>query len=191
MIMLRPFACLLLAASLASAVRAEDEMLVGRTAAGQLKIVTEFPQPVPLDLSIFPGISGYAFAEPAFHSTILDDPANDLLQLSPAADFRFVLLARDPGVQVWNDSGSGFLPVGGTFFIGAAPFDNHPLWNIPGGPLGGTYALTLKLHDVNGVYADSDPLTISFAAVPEPHTASLLALTSLSLLRTRRTRCRM
>jgi hypothetical protein len=102
---------------------------IGRSAAGQLKVDVSFTQ-AGLPASIFPGISGYATGELGFHSTILDDPANDFFQLSPAADFRFILLAKDPDMEVWNDTGLDFMGIGEAFFIGPPPFDTHPIWNL-------------------------------------------------------------
>ena|SRR5687768_186734 len=60
----------------------ESELLVGRSAAGQIKIVADLHHAVPLPQSIFSDIPGYAFGEPAFHPTILDDVANDFFQPS-------------------------------------------------------------------------------------------------------------
>ena len=144
---------------------AEEEIIVGRSAAGQLKVQLGFIQPLPLEASIFPGISGYATGEVGVHSTILDDPTNDFFQLSTAADFRFVLLARDPGMEVWNDTGSGYMATNDTFFIGPSPFDTHPIWNVVNGTPGNAYSLTLKLRDVNGVYPESAPFVLSFTPV--------------------------
>lgn len=143
----------------------EEEISVGRTAAGELHLHMHFDQPVELPLSIFPGINGYAFGELAFHSTILDEPAEDFFQLSPAADFRFVLLAKDPGIEVWNDTGSGYMVSNETFRIGPAPFDSHPIWNIISGTPGNSLSLTLKLRDLNGVYPDSESFVLSFTPV--------------------------
>lgn len=143
----------------------EEEILVGRSAAGELKVDMEFAQPVELPASIFPGISGYAIGELSFHSTILDDPANDFFQLSTAADFRFVLLAKDPGMEVWNDTGSGYMGINDVFFIGPAPFDTHPIWNLVNGTPGNAYSLTLKLRDLNGVYPESAPFVLSFTPI--------------------------
>ncbi len=141
---------------------AEEEIDVGRTAAGQLKVEIGFTQPLELAASVYPGISGYATGEMGLHSIFFDDPENDFLQLSPAADFRFILLAKDPGMEVWNDTGSGYLGIGESFFIGPAPFDTHPVWNIVTGTAGNVYSLTLKLHDLNGIYPDSTPFALSF-----------------------------
>jgi hypothetical protein len=155
-----PLACFMVLVGLPAL--AEEEILAGRSAAGQLKVEVEFVQPLTLEASIFPGISGYATGELGFHSTILDDPASDFFQLSTAADFQFILLAKDPGMEVWNYNASGYLGINETFFIGPPPFDTHPIWNIVNGTPGHAYSLTLKLRDVNGVYPDSAPFVLSF-----------------------------
>jgi hypothetical protein len=152
--------------SSASPARAEDEMNVGHSAAGQLKVQVDFEQPLGLPVSVFPGSPGYATGEVGFHSAPSDDPANDFFQLSPAPDLRFILVAKDPEIEVWNDHGSAYMAVGESFFCGTAPFDTHPLWNLVSGRPGVSYSLTLKLHDVNGVYSDSDPIVLTFT--PEP-----------------------
>ena len=146
-------------------VLAEDELDVGRSAAGQLKVDIDFPQPFELAVSVFPGMPGYATGELGVHSASVDDPTNDFFQLSPGADFRFILLAKDSGMEVWNDHGSAFMQTNETFFIGTAPFDTHPIWNITSGTPGNEYSLTLKLRDLNGVYPDSAPFVLSFTAV--------------------------
>ncbi len=169
---LRSIGCLTLATFVSwgvSQALAEEEIDVGRSAAGQLKIEVNFTQPLELEVSIFPGISGYATGLLGVHSTILDDPANDFFQLSTAADFRFVLLAKDPGMEVWNDSGSGYMATNETYFIGVSPFDNHPIWNLVNVTPGNTYSLTLKLRDVNGVYSDSAAFVLSFKPVQVLH----------------------
>ena len=70
-----------LIAPVASQARAEEEILAGRNAAGQLRIEVGYAQPLALPVSVFPGIPGYATGELGFHSTIIDDPANDFFQL--------------------------------------------------------------------------------------------------------------
>ena len=155
-------------ASVALRTSAEEEILAGRTTAGQLKVEVDFAQPLPLSASIYPGITGYATGDLGFHSTVLDDPANDFFQLSTSADFRFILLAKDPGMEVWNDTGSGYLGIGESFYIGPSPFDTHPIWNLLGGSPGTAYSLTLRLHDLNGVYPDSAPVTLRFTQAITP-----------------------
>ena len=146
----------------------ESEVIVSRTAAGQLKVDIDFAQPLELDASIFPGISGYATGLLGVHSTILDDTNNDSFKLSTEADFRFILLAKDPGMEisVYVTNHFDFMNIGESFYIGAAPFDTHPIWNLAHGTPGSAYSLTLKIRDVNGVYPDSAPFTLSFTPAP-------------------------
>ena len=151
----------------------EVVILVGRSAAGEIKLDLDFAQPIELPASVFPGISGHATGEVALHSTILDDATNDFFQLSNAADFRFILVAKDSGVEVWNDTGSGYMGIGETFYVGAFPFDTHPVWNIVNGTQGNVYWLTLKLRDLNGVYPDSAPFALSFTPSPPPPKVSI------------------
>ncbi len=147
-----------------SSVLAHEETVitVGRSAAGAIGVDSDFVQPVELPASIFPGISGYATGELGIHSTILDDPANDFFQLSTAADFRLVLLAKDPGMEIWNDTGTGYMATNQTFYVGVSPFDTHPIWNLVDGTPGHAYSLTLKFRDLNAIYPDSAPFVVSF-----------------------------
>ncbi len=167
----------------------EDEIDVGHTAAGQLKAVVEFEQPLELPVSVFPGISGYATGLVGIHSVILDESGEDLFQFPPGpASFQFILVAKDPGIEVWNDTGSAFMSVGQSYFMGESPFDVHPIWNITTGTPGNSYTLTLKFHDTSGTYTDSDPITATFTPVPEPATVGFVF--GLSLLGMTRRRFR-
>ena len=145
---------------------AEDELEIGRNSLGQLKVQVGFEQPFGLPVSVFPGWPGYATGEVGFHSAAFDEPTNDFYQLSLASDLRFILLAKDPGMEVLNDHGSAYMNVGESFFVGQPAFDTHPLWDLVTGQIGGAYSLTLQFHDVNGIYSDSDPIVLSFT--PEP-----------------------
>lgn len=140
-----------------------DEIVIGRTAAGQLKADVAFPQPVLLPASVFPGVPGWAFAVPGFASLEDDEPGEDHFTLDAAANVEFVLVSAESGVQVWNDNGSAPLAPGQSFLLGSAPFDVHPLWNITSGAPGQARTVTLKLHDTAGVYTDSDTFTVSVA----------------------------
>ena len=176
-------AALIVAVSATPADAHEVVLLVGRSAAGQIKIDADLHHPIGLDPSIFPGIPGYAFGEPAFHSTIVDDAANDFFQPSTATNFQFVILSADPGIGIYTPS--GFIPFNTPVSLGSPVFDFHPVWHIPAGPIGASYNLTLKIQDTTGTYTDSAPLTVPFQAVPEPHALGVLALAGLALRRRR------
>jgi hypothetical protein len=151
---------------------AEDEIEVGHNATNKLVVQIGFDQPLGLPVSVFPGWPGFATGEVGLHSAAADDPVNDFFQLSPAADFRFILMAKDPGMEVLNDHGSAYMTMGESFFIGTAPFDTHPLWNITNGTAGAPYSITIKVHDLNGIYSDSAPITMTFT--PDPPVLSIL-----------------
>jgi hypothetical protein len=157
-----------LGASVALRASAEEEMHVGRTAAGQLKVEVGLAQPLPLPASVYPGITGYATGDVGLHSIVFDDPDSDFYQLSTATDFRLILLAKDPGMEVWNDTGSGYMGIGEFFYVGPPPFDTHPLWNLVSGSPGIAYSLTLAVHDLNGVYPDSAPVVLRFTQAITP-----------------------
>jgi hypothetical protein len=146
----------------------ESAVIISRTSAGQLQATPEFEMPFPLELSVFPGISGHATGRMGFHSTVFDDPTNNSYQLSNTADLRFILLSKTPGMEVWNDHGSGFMQTNESFYVGVPPVDTHPVWNLVTNSPDGTNALVLQLHDVNGVYADSALLTLSFKVLIPP-----------------------
>ena len=157
----------------------ETVILVGHNTAGELIVDSDFPQPVVLPASIYPGISGYATGELGLHSTVLDDPTEDLFQLSTATDFRMILLAKDSGMEVWNDSGSGYMATNELFYVGPSPFDTHPVWNLVNGISGHAYSLTLKLRDLNGVYPDSAPFVLSFTPEQIRYPLSIKPIDSL------------
>ncbi len=141
-------------------------MQIGQSLAGQLKVNVDFIQPLGLEFSTIPGFPGFATGDVGFHSAAADDETADFLELSPLADIRFILLAKDPGMEVWNDTGSAPMRLGESFYMGPAFFDTHPIWDIVSGIPGQTYSLTLVIHDVNGVLRDSEPLVLQFTPAP-------------------------
>ncbi len=146
----------------------EAVIVVDRTAAGQINVEVTVEQPHELAPSIFPGIAGYATGELGIHSTVFDDVTNDSFQLSTLSDFRLILLAKDSGMEILNDTGSAFMTNGESFYVGVPPFDTHPLWNLVSGTPGNEYSVTLKFHDLNGIYPDSAPFMLSFTPLIAP-----------------------
>lgn len=143
----------------------EATINVGRNGSGLIKVELAYQQPLVLHPSIFPGISGYATSFLGVHSIFFDDPFNDFYQPSTAADFSFILLSKDPGMEVWNDHGGAFMTNGESFQIGHPVFDTHPIWNLVSGVPGSNYSLTIKFHDATGIYPDTDPIVLSFTPI--------------------------
>lgn len=141
-------------------------MVIGHNALGQLKVQIGFDQPLGLPVSVFPGWPGYATGEVGFHSAAFDQPTNDFYQLSSTSELRFILLAKAPGMEVLNDHGSAYMTVGESFFIGPPAFDTHPLWDLVRGQIGVAYPLTLQIHDMNGIYTDSEAIVLNFTPAP-------------------------
>ena len=166
-----PFSRFLLGAalsmSLGSISLAHDELVVGRSASGKLKVEIAFPQPIVLPVAPV-GFVGYAAGDPGYSSIFADEPLEDLFLLSPNSNIRFILVEKDPGIEVFNDTGSAFMPIGGSFFLGSPFFDSHPFWNIVSGSPGNSYTLTMKVHDTTSIYLDSDPYNVTFTPIPEP-----------------------
>lgn len=150
------------ALSFCGAARGHEELIIGRTAGGQLKIHFHAPLPVEMPISVFPGFPAWAAFEQGFESTAFDEPDEDFFQLDPESDIEFVLVSQDDGIRISNDTGSGFVPVGGTFHFGPPIFDFHPIWNIYDGAPGQAYSIVLYVRDRAAISSDSEPVTVTF-----------------------------
>jgi hypothetical protein len=155
---------------------AEDEVDIGCSSANMLKLAAPFEEAIVLRRSPFPGITGYATGEVGVHSAQIEEPTNDFFLLSGSADLRLILVAKDPGIEVWNDHGSAYMEIGETFYVGQPAFDTHPVWNIVSGVPGQNYTITMRIHDVSGTYTDSEPFEITFTPVAPPSVS--IALTN-------------
>jgi hypothetical protein len=164
--MVAPLLLALLAAPIQA--QAHPEIVVGRDAKGRLAARFDAARTFPLGPSRLVGIAGYADAMPGLNSTFTAKPDEDLLVLDEASDLEFVLLAADPGIQVWNDRGTGPMKVGETFSLGHPPFDSHPVWVAPHGEAGQRYVLRLRLRDRAGRSAESADFTPAFTPDDSP-----------------------
>src|SRR5262245_28175345 len=112
------FSCALLSSTSAWA----HGLGIGRTAEGQLHAIVEVPMPCPLPPSPFPGIDGFADAEPGIASLEIDEPDEGLFQLDPDCFVQFELVATDPGLQIVT---SHVWVPGETIDFGPPFFDFH------------------------------------------------------------------
>jgi len=146
----------------------EATINVGRNASGHIKVELAYQQPLVLHPSQTTNVPGYYTGALGIHSLAFDDPFNDFFRPSTDSDFSFILLAKDSGMEVWNDHGSAFMTNGESFHIGHPIFDTHPIWNLVSGVPGSNYSLTIKFHDANGIYPDSDPIVLIFTPIAPP-----------------------
>ncbi|TWT42388.1 hypothetical protein RAS1_35190 [Phycisphaerae bacterium RAS1] len=134
---------------------AHQEILVGQSAAGQLRVEPPHVQPIRLPPSKIPGFDGYATGEVGFSSVITDEPDEDLYALT-TGDIEFVLVDIDAGLQVLNDTGTAFMTIGEDFHLGTPFFDSHALWNVPVGAPAQRFGASVYVRDRLGIHADSE-----------------------------------
>lgn len=137
-------------------------VVVGQNSSGDLVVHIEVHQPIELPPSIFPGILGWANAEPGIASAELDEPDEDLFQLDDACSVQFIFVGADPGIQIVT---SHVWVPGESLEFGPPFFDDHLVFNIPDGEIGTSYAVQFRLHDLNGVHGDSEVYEIRFTPV--------------------------
>ena len=123
--------------------------------------------PLPLPVSRFPGMPGYADAMPGISSLFQATPEKGHFPPDPQSKIVFVFEGADEGMAVWNDHGSALMRAGETFNLGNPFFDSHPIWNVVNGTPGARYAIRLRLRDLTGRYHDSEIFSPTFAPVVE------------------------
>lgn len=154
------------ASPLAMADKDHAEIIIGRNAAGQLRAMLDFPMPVELPENVFPGMVGWTDFLPGFASAFFDQPAIDLYMPDANSEIEFVLVSIGPGLNVLNDTGSGFMTAGQSYLLGIPAFDTHPIWNIPEGEHGEKFTAVLQILDRNHIHADSEPFTVTLTPAP-------------------------
>ncbi len=172
-------------ATLLSSAAVAHELQVGRTSDNQLALHMDGGPPFFLPQSQFRGFDGYAAAEPGFVSNEDVDPDNNFFPLLAGVDLEFELVAAEPHIQVWNDTGSAPMIVGERYTIGGQLFHNHPIWHSPDGTPNVEYTLQIRLVDLSGQLSDSPVYSIGFIPTPEPAAGLLLVLGAAWALRRR------
>jgi len=156
------------------------ELQVGRNNSNQVAMNILGGQPFEIRESELPGFDGFAAVDPGFVSLLEDDPNTGLFLLPQTSFIKFTLLGIDPGLQIWNDTGTAPMNVGETYTVGIPLFHTHPVWHIPSGAPGNVYAAQIQLFDQSGILSPGPIYTLTFAAVPEPATISLVMLAALT-----------
>jgi hypothetical protein len=141
---------------------AHDVLDIARSSTGQLRVHHHIPMPMMLPESFIVGFDGWANVEPGFQTLAEDDPGHGLFTLSPSCHLEFELLSVDPGLIVWNDTGTAAMAVGERFELGIPFFHVHAIWHLPTTTGPGVYSATVRIHDTTGQHASSAPLTLSF-----------------------------
>lgn len=151
------------------------ETFIGQTADHQLAFILDdhLEVPIPLDESMMPGIPGFAADEPGLVS--LDVSSEGFEPLNPLSEIELLFLGGDAEIQMWGEGADQPLAPGETLYLGLAPFHVHAIWNIHAGEAGGVYELNFQFRDRSGIASTSEPIALSFTAVPEPASLNLLA----------------
>lgn len=159
--------CLSVVIALAAAALAPAALghgiLVAQSGSGQLKLLFEEPMPFEMEPTFIPGFPGFINVHAGFSPVLGPEPDLDAFPPSETSDIEFVLVAIDPGFQVWNDTGSAPMLPGQAFHCGVPYFMTHPLWQAPGGLRSREYAAQVFMRDRTAQHADSAVYTLIFA----------------------------
>lgn len=161
-----------------------EEIQAAVDAQGRLHMHTHAPMPFMVPESPFVGIPGYATAEIALASLPSDHPAIGLFMLPATVDIRAVLVAADPGMQVFGIPQP--LQVGQEIAMGAPVIHVLPVWHLPNGLPGQEYNISFYFRDASGQLQDSEVFELSFVPVPAPGGAALMGLGALGVCARRR-----
>jgi hypothetical protein len=141
---------------------AHNAIELGHHASGQLFPHYHQTSPAPLPISQIPGIKGWADVTVGIEAIFKDEPDHDLFVLADDCSIQFTVIAADPGLYVFNDTGTAHVEIGGSFNLGNPPFHFHPLWHLEDAIYGQSYEIQIQFHDTSGQYTDSGILTIAF-----------------------------
>lgn len=148
------------------------DILIGRSAGGQLKLVN-----VPGDIVVCPVdglLKGYASGQPGFGAVAVDDPPNDLFTLASGASVRLEAVGLESALKVWGPSlGTLMDAPGERILLGGPGLHTHVTWHVDSQdanydvqdmPWTGTF----RLVDTGSTgYTASANFSFSFAPEPE------------------------
>lgn len=163
------------------------DVVVGRTAKGQLAVEVPVGAPTPLD-AVDGFLRGWAGDEPGFMSLAEDEPDEGFFVLGQGAIVGLDLLSIDPALKVWSPGFvSALTAPGQSFVLGGATFDTHGTFHIDStdpafDPGQDVFSATFRVVDTGTTgYAASEPFALAFTPVPEPMTVLLFGVGALGI----------
>lgn len=159
-------------AALALAITAqagEDDILVGRSAANQLKLGGVDLAEEVFGLPCVEGLlQGWALDDPGFDHVDLPDIDGNLYPLASGAQIRLVCISIDPALRVLSPSFSIINAPGQSLLLGGSALHIHLTWHINSAdplfvPTQTDWFGAFKLIDTGSTgYAESAPFTMRF-----------------------------
>lgn len=149
----------------------EGDVTVGKNATGVLVVEYDDAEVRPLGPVFGPLLFGCAANDPGFLALEEDEPDEDLFVLPPGAVVVFELVSIDPGLLLYTPGFAATLDApGDQWIIGAAPFDEHPVWHIdanhPAYDFNAVYTATFFLFDSSGQCLPSEEVTVRVGCAP-------------------------
>lgn len=147
----------------------EDDILVGRSAANQLKLGGVNLAGETFGLPCVSGIlQGWALDDPGFDHVAEADIDGDLYPLESGAQIRLVCISIDPALRVISPSFSIINAPGQNLLLGGSTLHIHLTWHINSAdpffaPTRTDWFATFKLIDTGATgYPESAPFTMQF-----------------------------
>ncbi len=165
------------------------DLLIGRSAAGQLRVEFEWEVPTHLQPVTGPLLFGWAGDDPGLIARDEAEPEEDLYLFEPGVHIRFVALSLSPALKA---HAPGFADVldepGESILLDEDPehlVHTHLVWHIDSAdsafdPTRTEWELQFQLQDVGTTaYTDSPAYTVLFTNIPEPAALALLGVATL------------
>lgn len=188
-----------LAVSVSSAHATLIDFTLSQTGAPAHQLILNRPllvaEPYALDLVTSGPLAGsFASIEPGWDGLGEDRPGEGLIGLLSATGVALQRISFPAGFSILDSGLNPILTIDGdTHEFAGDPEGPGLLWHEhlrfvvdPGTPLGTEILADMRLTDLDGLHADSDPFTLHFVVVPEPATLGLLAVIGLAACPKRR-----
>lgn len=161
-----------LAASPRANAQHTGDVVVGRTATGQLKIGGFLPDE---NIVVLPAVSGlfngWSDNNPGFDRLVTSEPENDLYTLQSGVQVRIEVVGVDPAFQAITSTLQIIENPGQRALLGGSGLHTHLTWLVNSNhamfdPVKVLWRATFKLVDTGSTaYTESEPFTFYFATV--------------------------